>query len=108
MSQPICSICSTPFEPHFRYQREVSTYTDETGAVSERAVYFCSQRCLEQSHHQRESGLVGCAACAREFQVTLALQIVFTGGKVSQPPSRKAARTAMFVATWRLFERSVG
>jgi len=81
MSQPICSICSTPFEPHFRYQREVSTYTDETGAVSERAVYFCSQRCLEQSHHQRESGLVGCAACAREFQVTLALQIVFTGGK---------------------------
>lgn len=81
MSQPICSICSTPFEPHFRYQREVSSHTDEAGTVSEQAVYFCSQRCLEQSHHQRESGLVGCAACAREFQVTLALQIVFTGGK---------------------------
>lgn len=81
MSQPNCSICSTPFEPHFSYQREVSTHTDETGAVSERAVFFCSQRCLEQSHHQRESGLVGCAACAREFQLTLALQIVFTGGK---------------------------
>jgi len=81
MSQPICSICTTPFEPHFRYQREVSTRTDETGTTREHTVYFCSQRCLEASHHQKDSGLVGCAACAREFQVTLALQIVFTGGK---------------------------
>ncbi|HEU5072657.1 MAG TPA: ParA family protein [Polyangiaceae bacterium] len=81
MSQVICSICSTPFEPHFRYQREVSTRTDETGTPHEHVVYFCTQRCLEASHHQRDSGLVGCAACAREFQVTLALQIVFTGGK---------------------------
>ena len=81
MSQPICSICSTPFEPHFRYQREVSTHADETGTTREHTVYFCSQRCLEQSHHQKDSGLVGCAACARQFQVTLALQIVFTGGK---------------------------
>lgn len=81
MSQVICSICTTPFEPHFRYQREVLTRMDETGAKSEQVVYFCSQRCLEASHHQRESGLVSCAACAREFQVTLALQIVFTGGK---------------------------
>src|SRR5690606_23807452 len=81
MSQVICSICSTPFEPHFRYQREISTRRDETGAESEQVVYFCSQRCLEASHHQRDSGLVGCAACAREFQVSLALQIVFTGGK---------------------------
>lgn len=81
MSQVICSICSTPFEPHFRYQREVSTSADETGQEGEHVVYFCSQRCLEASHHQRDSGLVGCAACAREFQVTLALQIVFTGGK---------------------------
>lgn len=81
MSQVNCSICSTPFEPHFRYQREASTSRDETGTEREHVVYFCTQRCLEASHHQRDSGLVGCAACAREFQVTLALQIVFTGGK---------------------------
>src|SRR5690606_3608096 len=43
--------------------------------------FFCSQRCLEASHHQRESGLVQCAACAKSFELTLALQIVFTGGK---------------------------
>ncbi|HEY6728731.1 MAG TPA: AAA family ATPase [Polyangiaceae bacterium] len=81
MSQVICSICSTPFEPHFRYQQEISSSRDEAGHESEQVLYFCSQRCLEASHHQRDSGLVGCAACAREFQVTLALQIVFTGGK---------------------------
>lgn len=81
MSQVQCSICSTSFEPHFSYQREVIGKTDVNGLPKEHTAYFCSQRCLEASHHQREHGLVRCAACASEFELTLALQIVFTGGK---------------------------
>lgn len=81
MSWVTCSICSTSFEPHFSYQREVTGTVDEDGAAGDHTVYFCSQRCLEASHHQREHGLVRCAACTNDFELTLALQIVFTGGK---------------------------
>ncbi len=81
MSQVTCSICSTPFEPHFRYQQETLKRCDTGGATREEVVFFCSQRCLEASHHQREKGLVRCEACATHFELTLALQIVFTGGK---------------------------
>ena len=81
MHHATCSICNTSFEPHFRYQREVVARHDHTGGKQEVTVYFCSQRCLEASHHQKGSGLVKCLACAREFEITLALQVVFTGGK---------------------------
>jgi len=105
MSQATCSICSTAFEPHFRYQREVLAGQDETGRARDQTVYFCSQRCLEASHHQRESGLVGCAACAKEFQVTLALQIVFTGSKRNYACSETCRKRVLSAArTIRLGE----
>lgn len=80
MSQATCSICHTSFEPHFSYQQEV-VKNGPNGESTDQVRFFCSQRCLEASHHERESGLARCAACAREFDVTLALQIVFTGGQ---------------------------
>lgn len=105
MSQATCSICSTAFEPHFRYQREALTGQDETARAGEQTVYFCSQRCLEASHHQRESGLVGCAACAKQFQVTLALQIVFTGSKRNYACSETCRKRVLSAArTTRLGE----
>jgi chromosome partitioning protein len=69
-----CSVCSTEFEPCFRYQ------------VEERAVdggprYFCTQRCLEASHSEQAGGTVRCDACASSFRVELASQVLFTGGR---------------------------
>ena len=81
MTQATCTICHTCFEPHFRYQCEMVEKPGPDGVAHCETLFFCSQRCLEASHHQRESGQVKCAACAKAFDVTLALQIVFTGGK---------------------------
>jgi chromosome partitioning protein len=70
----------------------------DTENLAERYVFFCSQRCLEASHHQRESGLAECAACAKRFEVTLALQIVFTGGKRHYACSAECRKSVLSAA----------
>lgn len=70
-----CSVCSTEFEPCFRYQIE------ERGEAEGGARHFCSQRCLEASHSGASDGSVKCDACASSFRVELASQVLFTGGR---------------------------
>lgn len=68
-----CSVCSQSFEMQFRYQME-----ERDGAFS----FFCSQKCLEQSHRTAASDAgVACEACAKRFQITLVSQVFFAGGK---------------------------
>jgi chromosome partitioning protein len=82
------------FELHFRYQLEErlehapdrdsaspSAARPSTNPSVTRQVFFCSQRCLEASHKSRADGLVRCDACAASFEVTLAAQVLFTGGR---------------------------
>jgi chromosome partitioning protein len=70
-----CSVCSTEFEPCFRYQVEDRAQAD--GGPR----YFCTQRCLEASHSGQAGGTVKCDACASSFVVELASQVLFTGGR---------------------------
>jgi chromosome partitioning protein len=70
-----CSVCSTEFEPCFRYQIEERSEAD--GGTR----YFCTQRCLEASHSGQAGGTVKCDACASSFHVELASQVLFTGGR---------------------------
>src|SRR5262245_31275666 len=70
-----CSVCSTDFEPCFRYQVEERALADGG------ARHFCSQRCLEASHSGDAGGAVKCDACASAFRVELASQVLFTGGR---------------------------
>src|SRR5262245_28400150 len=70
-----CSVCSTEFEPCFRYQMEERAEAD--GGPR----YFCTQRCLEASHTDQAGGTVKCDACASSFHVELASQVLFTGGR---------------------------
>jgi chromosome partitioning protein len=70
-----CSVCSTEFEPCFRYQ--VEERSDSVGG----ARYFCTQRCLEASHSEQAGGTVKCDACATSFRVEFASQVLFTGGR---------------------------
>jgi chromosome partitioning protein len=67
-----CSVCSNSFDVQFRYQME-----ERDGAFS----FFCSQKCLEQSHERGQDGTVGCDACAKRFAVTLASQVVYLKGQ---------------------------
>ena len=76
-----CSICRTEFELHFRYQLEERSVVGPDGQATTAATYFCSQRCLEDSHRQRSDGTVACDACATRFTVELASQVLFTGGR---------------------------
>lgn len=76
-----CSVCNSEFELHFRYQVEERRETDPSGRTVSRYSYYCSQRCLEASHRCRTDGLVSCDACARRFEVELAAQVLFTGGR---------------------------
>ncbi|MET0794995.1 MAG: ParA family protein [Polyangiaceae bacterium] len=76
-----CSICQNEFELHFRYQMEEHTDTDAAGVAETRYSFYCSQRCLEASHHGRTDGSVACDACATRFEVELASQVLFTGGR---------------------------
>ena len=76
-----CSVCGTGFELHFRYQAEERVETDSSGASTTRTLHYCSQRCLEASHHQQADGQSVCDACARAFTVEYAAQVVFTGGR---------------------------
>jgi len=76
-----CTICQNEFELHFRYQMEERTERDESGAEQTRHSFFCSQKCLEASHRGRADGAVACDACATRFEVELASQVLFTGGR---------------------------
>src|SRR6187402_1754147 len=76
-----CTICKNEFELHFRYQTEEHSETDAQGVTQTRHAYYCSQRCLEASHRGRTDGAVACDACATRFEVELASQVLFTGGR---------------------------
>ena len=76
-----CTICQNEFELHFRYQMEERTEPDAQGAAQTRYTFYCSQRCLEASHRERTDGAVACDACASRFEVELASQVLFTGGR---------------------------
>jgi chromosome partitioning protein len=76
-----CSICSTDFELHFKYQMEECVEPDGAGGTHSRHTFFCSQRCLEASHRKRADGTVSCEACAKSFVVELASHVLFTGGR---------------------------
>ena len=76
-----CTICQNEFELHFRYQMEERTEQDASGISHTRHTFYCSQRCLEASHHGRADGAVACDACATRFEVELASQVLFTGGR---------------------------
>lgn len=76
-----CSVCQTEFELHFRYQMEEQHELTDSGAAITRYAFYCSQRCLEASHRERADGHVSCGACARRFEVELAAQVLFTGGR---------------------------
>lgn len=76
-----CTICKNEFELHFRYQMEEHSETDADGVAQTRHTYYCSQRCLEASHRGRADGAVACDACATRFEVELASQVLFTGGR---------------------------
>ncbi len=66
-----CSICTTTFDVQFRYQME-----EKEGGFS----FFCSQKCLEISQKQSDTGAV-CGACAKRFTISLAAQILYVKGK---------------------------
>ena len=67
-----CNVCHAEFDVQFRYQTEVRNVEG-----SDRLVFFCSQACLSQS----ASGSVRCSACAREFTVELAAQVLYVGAQ---------------------------
>ena len=54
--------------------------TGADGRPAARFAFYCSQRCLDQSHADGADGSVTCDACAASFQVELASQVVFAGG----------------------------
>ena len=76
-----CTTCNNEFELHFRYQMEEHTEHDAQGVAQTRYTFYCSQRCLEASHRGRTDGAVPCDACANRFEVELASQVLFTGGR---------------------------
>jgi chromosome partitioning protein len=79
-----CTICQNEFELHFRYQMEERTAPpdgDPAGPSQTQYSFYCSQRCLEASHRGRTDGAVACDACATRFEVELASQVLFTGGR---------------------------
>ncbi|HEY3666888.1 MAG TPA: AAA family ATPase [Polyangiaceae bacterium] len=76
-----CTTCTNEFELHFRYQMEERSETGADGVAQTRYTFYCSQRCLEASHRGRTDGAVACDACATRFEVELASQVLFTGGR---------------------------
>jgi len=70
-----CSVCSKEYDVLFSYQME-----EREGGFE----FFCSQQCLQNSHGDEETlGLqtVPCDACAKRFALTLASQVLYTGGR---------------------------
>ncbi len=95
-STRICSICQASFEVHFSYQAEERVERDESGRLHTRSMYFCSQRCLEDSHQAGSDGMVSCDACKTAFRVVLASQVLFTQGRrryACSPECRQRIRT---------------
>jgi chromosome partitioning protein len=93
-----CSVCQTGFEVHFRYQIEERVERKPGVPPRTSHVFFCSQRCLEASHHERGSGEVICDACASSFRVELARHVLFTGGRrhyACSPECRTRIREGM-------------
>src|SRR3972149_6721262 len=76
-----CSICGNDFEPQFRYQMEERMETGADGRTTVRFAFYCSQRCLDQSHGDGGDNTVACDACAASFQIELASQVLFVGGR---------------------------
>ena len=76
----VCSVCSTEFEPRFRYQAEERLESDATGRPRFRTTYYCSQQCL-QSSHGGETGTVRCEACGEPFEPTLVSQVIYLAGR---------------------------
>ncbi len=89
----LCSICLREFRLEFRYQMEERLERDETGGERLGFSYFCSQRCVEESHGRESGGVVTCNACSREFRIELASEVVFVGGRrhyACSPDCRRA------------------
>ena len=76
-----CTVCSREFSPQFRYQMEERLDTDELGRPRAYFAYYCSQKCLEESHQHGSDGCVVCDACAASFRVELASHVVFVQGR---------------------------
>jgi chromosome partitioning protein len=76
-----CSVCQAEFEPHFCYQSEERVDCDELGGERVSVVYFCSQRCLAESHAESLDGSAICETCGARFAVELAFQVMFTEGR---------------------------
>lgn len=70
-----CSVCSKGFVAQFTYQSELARTVD--GSTQTR--YFCSQRCLGQSHQAQSS--VHCDACQGEFTVSRGSQVLYLRAK---------------------------
>ncbi|MBN2194120.1 MAG: ParA family protein [Polyangiaceae bacterium] len=52
----------------------------DAGVPEARFVFFCSQRCLEESHRGGTEGTATCHCCAASFRVDLASQVLFIDG----------------------------
>lgn len=76
-----CTICGRAFTPQFSYQMEERVVTDDSGVPQARFNFYCSQRCLEESHRCGDEGAATCDACAASFRVELASQVIFVGGR---------------------------
>jgi chromosome partitioning protein len=76
-----CSICSAKFEPHFCYQSEERVECGADGGEQVSIIYFCSQRCLAESHAAAQDGSAICETCGQRFAVELAFQVMFVDGR---------------------------
>ncbi|MFO0555563.1 MAG: AAA family ATPase [Polyangiaceae bacterium] len=65
-----CSVCNSAFDVQFRYQME-----EREGGFS----FFCSQKCLEESHSQTNGAT--CEACAKRFTLSMAAQLFYVKGR---------------------------
>jgi chromosome partitioning protein len=74
-----CTICGAHFEPQFSYQMEERHASDDAERQQVSFAFFCSQRCLEQSH-AGDAGVV-CDACGARFHVELASEVLFASGQ---------------------------
>ncbi len=76
-----CSICNTDFEMRFRYQMEERSQAAADGTTETGFLFFCSQKCLEESHSKSTDGLSQCSACAKRFRIEFASQIMYSAGQ---------------------------
>jgi chromosome partitioning protein len=70
-----CSVCAGEFDVQFRYQME-----ERDGGF----LFFCSQKCLEQSQVAGSGAAAGaatCDACAKRFTPDLVSQVLYISGR---------------------------